>query len=122
MDFRDAHDRIVATLREEFRSTGRGSITAAEIELGLYPGFYRKSRRAQNLRLIVLAATLEHLEVDPGVFFAKAFAVSELKEKAAADRGSCSDRPKPAPGYRPPDSEIAAAREFFRGTAPERRS
>ncbi|MEE8522557.1 MAG: hypothetical protein V3T72_01395 [Thermoanaerobaculia bacterium] len=65
--------QVHADLRERFRQAGRGSITAAEADLGLQAGYYRHYRLEQTLDLGLGLATLDYLEVDAGEFFAALF-------------------------------------------------
>lgn len=79
--------RIHGVLRELFRKAGHGSIRRTERQLGLYQGYYRRSRHNGHLDLEVLFATLRTLAVEPADFFAEVYG---MRSAAAA-----VERPQP---------------------------
>lgn len=93
MQAEEALDRVLRALKTELRATH--NIGAVERRVGRSRGYFSKvSARKWRISLDVLLTTLEALEIDPGTFFANAFAPPRKTSDLAVTKRYTSTAPR----------------------------
>ena len=97
-------ERVFATLDAELKARPRGTKSTTEKAVGVREGYLRKMRSKGRISLNQIAAFLEVLDIDPGVFFQTAFPSPSVEpalagplmrfgQEAAAIAGRFPERP-----------------------------